>query len=84
MISQVEILGLECVERLAHRIHRGRDRLRALLVGRQVLGAAVIGLQAAKFEVRRIGDAAREAAAAFPGMTPQRSMPTSISTRAPS
>ena len=36
------------------------DRLRALLVGRQVLRAAVIGLQPAECEPRRIGDAARE------------------------
>ena len=59
-ISQVRLSAFRASQRLAHRIDGGRDRLRALLVRRQMLRAAVIGLQPAKFQARRIGDAARE------------------------
>src|SRR5262245_64038293 len=41
-------------------IYRGCDRLGALLVCRHVLRAAVIGLQPAEFEIRRVGDTAGE------------------------
>src|SRR6516162_6227848 len=48
------------LQRLAHRIDGERDRLRAFLVRRHVLRAAVVGLQPRKFQVRCIGDAACE------------------------
>ena len=47
-------------ERFVDRVDGVGDRLRAFLIGRQVLGAAVIGLQAPELEMRRVGDAARE------------------------
>src|SRR5262249_51604480 len=48
---------LQC---LAHRIDGERDRLRAFMVGRHVLRAAMVGLQSAEFQVRCIRDAACE------------------------
>ena len=47
-----------------------RDRLGALLIRRQVLGAAVIGLQSAKLQVRCIGDTARERGGRHAGCNP--------------
>ena len=55
-----ETVCLQGVERLADGIDRGCDRLGALLVCRHVLRAAVIGLQPAEFEIRRVGDTAGE------------------------
>ena len=55
-----ELLVGERRERLVDRVDRVGDRLGALLIGRQMLGAAVIGLQPAEFEVGRVGNPPRE------------------------
>ena len=61
-----------------------RDRALAFRQARQMLRSAVVGLQAAESQSRRIGYVTREIACrCCPAATPQRCMPTSISTSAP-
>ena len=55
------------------------DRAVALVHAAHVLRAAVVGLQAAEAQVRKVADLRASATAGSPGAMPQRRMPTSSS-----